>query len=93
MNMTPRLQTLLDTNPEFAEAFHAREDWALKHAECVLGLDGKASRRHPERALKQNGVTRRNWCGQCPSREGCVMCDLDGHPQVVESKHVGVWED
>ena len=93
MAMTPRLQTLLAMNKEFADAYHRGEKWAVDHAECVLGLDGQASRRHPERTLREDGETRRNWCGQCPSRQGCVMCDLDEHPRVMHRSEIGKWED
>lgn len=92
MSMTPRLDTLMAMNPEFARAYRAGEDWALKHADAVRGIDGQASRRHPDRAFKEDGK-RRNWCGQCPSRLGCVVCDLDAHPQVMRARDVGVWED
>lgn len=91
--MTPRLETLLNMNPEFETAYYAGEDWAMKQADAVLGLDGQASRRHPDRAFKEDGYTRRNWCGQCPSRDGCVMCDLDEFPQVIRSRDIGVWTD
>lgn len=93
MEMTSRLQTALALNPEFAEAYNNGEEWARKQADAILGIDGKASRRHPERSFKEDGQTRRNWCGQCPSKEGCVMCDLDEYPQVLESRHVGIWDD
>lgn len=93
MAMTTRLETLLATNEDFAKAYREGETWARKHADVVLGIDGQASRRHPERSLTEDGHTRRNWCGQCPSKEGCVMCDLDEHPQVISSRHVGKWED
>ena len=77
--MTARLQMLMGMNPTYARALENGESWAVQHAEQVRGLDGEASRRHPERAHKQDGITRQNWCGTCPFKGGCVMCDLDGN--------------
>lgn len=76
--MTARLDLLMRINPDFATALQKGEPWALKHADAVRGLDGQASRRHPERAFKEDGHTRRNWCGTCAFKGGCVICDLDG---------------
>lgn len=75
--MTERLNTLIAMNPTFAKALAEGEDWALKQADSVRGIDGQSFRRHPERAHKEDGHTRRNWCGACSDPEGCVTCDLD----------------
>lgn len=64
-------------NPKFAAALASGEDWALKHADSVRGIDGQGYRRHPERAHQEDGHTRRNWCGGCSDPQGCVTCDLD----------------
>ena len=76
---TDRLQLTLSMNPEFAKAYANGEKWALDYAEASLALDGESTRRHPDRARHEDGVTRRNWCGACSHSEGCVQCDLD-HP-------------
>lgn len=76
--MTARLNQVLMMNPEFATALRKGEPWAIKHAEGIRGIDGQASRRHPERAFKEDGTIRRNWCGSCAYVDGCVTCDLDG---------------
>ncbi len=76
MYLKDRLSVTMEMNPEFAEALARGEPWALKYAESSRGLDGKASRRHPERAHREDGLPH-NWCGVCPDAEGCVMCDLD----------------
>lgn len=75
--MTERLNALMAMNPEFAQALARGEDWALKQADSVRGIDGQSFRRHPERAHQEDGHTRRNWCGGCSDPEGCVTCDLD----------------
>ncbi len=75
--MTDRLNALIAMNPDFREALERGEDWALKHADSVRGIDGQSIRRHPERAHQEDGHTRRNWCGGCSDPEGCVTCDLD----------------
>lgn len=62
-------------NPEFAQAEMRGDRWAMRHADTVRGIDGKASRIHPERAMKEDGRPR-NWCGSCVHPEGCVTCDL-----------------
>ena len=72
---TERLRMLRSMNPEFAKAEARGEKWALQQSEIVRGIDGQASRRHPERAPQEDGRPR-NWCGSCPHEEGCVMCDL-----------------
>jgi hypothetical protein len=87
-----RLDQLAAMNPEFAEALARGEKWALKHADAVNGLDGKATRRHPERAFKEDGVTRKNWCGSCASKLGCMVCDLDGD-HMVSKGAVGIYDD
>ena len=74
--MTERLNQLMALNPEFAVALAKGEDWAIIQAESVRGIDGKASRRHPERAHKEDGRPH-NWCGACSHKDGCIMCDLD----------------
>jgi hypothetical protein len=74
-----RLDAVLAMNPEFAEAYARGETWAVQHAEMVRGVDGQASRRHPERAPREDGRPR-NWCGDCIHPEGCVSCDLDAMP-------------
>jgi hypothetical protein len=76
MEDTERLRALRVMNPEFAKAEANGERRALHHAEMVRGIDGKASRRHPERAPHEDG-TPRDWCGSCLHPDGCVMCDLD----------------
>lgn len=81
--MTIRLRQLLNMNPEFAAAYEAREDWAVQRAEEVLGLDGVASRRHPERKRQEDGKPH-NFCGSCPNPEGCMMCDLDETPTIYK---------
>jgi hypothetical protein len=73
-----RLNLIMAMNPEFAEALTRGEKWAVRHADALNGLDGNASRRHPERAFEEDGITRRNWCGSCSSKRGCITCDLDG---------------
>lgn len=75
--MSARLQAMFAMNPEFKDAYAKGESWALKQAESILGIDGQSSRRHPERAHQEDGLTRRNWCGACSDPEGCVTCDLD----------------
>ena len=87
-----RLSQLRALNPEFAAALAHGESWALKHADAVNGLDGMATRKHPERAFKEDGVTRRNWCGSCASKQGCVMCDLDGNHEAMKYA-VGKYDD
>ena len=77
MAMTPRLETLLATNPEFQQAYNNGEKWARDHAQMVLGIDGAADRRHPERVLKEDGQTPKRLCSGCPFPEGCMTCDLD----------------
>lgn len=77
MVTTPRLETLLAGNAEFAEAYNRGDKWARDHAQMVLGIDGKADRRHPERVLKEDGKTPKRLCGGCPFPEGCFTCDLD----------------
>jgi hypothetical protein len=74
--MNDRLKHVMSLNQEFAEALARGDDWAIKHAECVKGIDGEANRRHPERALREDGRPR-NWCGGCTHKEGCITCDLD----------------
>ena len=85
-----RLDLLIALNPEYAEALRRGDSWAVKHAEVVKGLDGNANRRHPERTLKEDGETRRNWCGHCSAKKGCVMCDLDDNPDLPKAR-VGYW--
>jgi len=70
-----RLEMLRALNPEFAKAEVRGETWAIRQAECVRGLDGKASRRFPERAFNENNGPR-NHCGSCPYEDGCMTCDL-----------------
>jgi hypothetical protein len=79
MQDTDRLRKLREMNPEFAEAEARGERWAVQHADMVRGIDGEASRRHPERAPKEDGQPH-NFCGVCPHPEGCMMCDLDDDP-------------
>lgn len=81
--MSARLQQMLQLNPEFAQAYEKGEPWAQQRADEILGLDGQASRRHPERNRLQDG-TPRNWCGTCLHEEGCVACDLDGDHEVTK---------
>lgn len=87
VNTTPRLEAMLAANREFAEALGRGERWAVQRAEAIAGLDGLASRQHPERAFTEDGKTKRNWCGSCPFEEGCVQCDLDWNHEVF--KEVG----
>lgn len=77
MTDTDRLRALRAMNPEFANAEARGERWATLRAEEVRGIDGKASRRHPERSRKEDGQPH-NFCGTCLHPEGCVTCDLDG---------------
>ena len=77
MRDTARLEQLRALNPEFAEAERRGEKWAVDQADMVRGIDGEASRKHPERAPHQDGQPR-NWCGSCLHPEGCITCDLDG---------------
>jgi hypothetical protein len=89
--MSKRLDAVLAANEYFATAYHNGEEWALHTAQLILGIDGKADRRHPERSVHEDGQ-RHNWCGQCPSILGCVMCDLDeGHD--IPKEWVGRWDD
>lgn len=74
--MTERLNQVMSMNPTFARALANGEDWALRQAESIRGIDDQASRRHPERAHKEDGRPH-NWCGACPHKDGCMMCDLD----------------
>ena len=75
--MTDRLNQTMATDPEFAQALARGEPWALDCAECSRGLDGKASRRYPERSVMERQKSGpRNWCGSCPHKEGCFSCDL-----------------
>lgn len=78
---TDRLRLLREMSPDFAQAEFRNERWATDRAEMVRGIDGKASRRHPERSQKEDGEPR-NWCGSCLHPEGCVSCDLDGSHEV-----------
>jgi hypothetical protein len=80
---TERLNRLRALNPGFADAERKGEAWAVQRAEMVRGIDGKAGRRHPERAAKEDGKPR-NWCGTCLHPEGCVTCDLDGSHEVYK---------
>ena len=89
--MNGRLQAVQDLNPEFAEALERGDRWAIEHAEMVRGIDGESSRRHPERVLREDG-TRRNWCGSCGHKDGCVMCDLDGDPEGMKG-YIGTQTD
>ncbi len=77
MEDTDRLREMRALNPGFAAAEAKGESWATQRADMIRGIDGKASRRHPERAPLEDGLPR-NWCGTCLHAEGCVMCDLDG---------------
>ena len=86
-----RLQQVMALNPDFAEALRKGEKWAMQYADSVNGVDGKASRRHPERAHKEDGK-KRNWCGSCPYKSGCMICDLD-HDHEFYKKYGGRWED
>lgn len=81
--MTERLRQMLALNPEFQEAVNRGEKWALQQQDEILGLDGKASRRHPERNREQDGKPR-DWCGSCPHSEGCIICDLDEDPTFLK---------
>jgi hypothetical protein len=88
-----RVDQLMAMEPEFAEALANLEPWAVQHADILNGMDGlPTTRRHPERNLQQNGVTRRNWCGTCASKQGCVTCDLDGHYPDMKGA-IGKYED
>jgi len=87
-----RLELLMQLNPEFAEALARGERWAIMRADAVEGLDGRASRAHPERAFREDGQ-RRNWCGQCPSKQGCVQCDLPAKNRTIPKGLIGKWED
>ena len=71
--MSQRLDLVMQLNPEFAKAYAKGEQWAIRHAEAVRGIDGLASRRFPERDFQKGP---RNWCGSCPFRDGCMVCDL-----------------
>jgi len=88
-----RLDQTMALNPEFTEALARGEPWAVKYADASNGLDGTATRRHPERAFKEDGITRRNWCGRCPSKKGCVMCDLDDDANAIPKEYIGKWDD
>lgn len=79
-------------NPTFAQALARGERWAVERAEMVRGIDGEASRQFPERAPEEDGVTRRNWCGSCPSKLGCVMCDLPPNHEVAK-RFGGIFDD
>lgn len=50
-----RLDLLMQLNPDFAKALWRRERWAWLRADAVEALDGRGSRRHPERAFKEDG--------------------------------------
>lgn len=89
--MSSRLNTVMQLNPEFAEALARGESWALKYADAVKGIDGEASRRHPERAFEEDGK-RRNWCGSCSHKKGCVVCDLDSD-HTVTKYFSGIYDD
>jgi hypothetical protein len=82
--MTKRLEQVLAMEPDFAEALRKGEKWAIQQAEMIRGIDGKANRRFPERARKEDGHTGRNWCGTCPHEGGCIMCDLPGDHAVTK---------
>lgn len=84
--MTQRLNAVLAANPDFAKAFYKGEKWALQQAEEIRGIDGQASRRFPERARKEDGHTRRNWCGTCVFEGGCVCCDLPGNHEATKGR-------
>lgn len=75
--MNARLDLTMKMDPAFKEAYDRGEKWALDYADCSRGIDGEASRKHPERTLKEDGFTRHNWCGACSDPDGCVSCDLD----------------
>ena len=87
-----RLDLIMALNPEFATALARGERWALLHADAINGLDGKATRRHPERAFKEDGATRRNWCGTCAFKKGCVSCDLDGDHAAMKGR-IAMYDD
>jgi hypothetical protein len=72
---TERLKLLRELNPHFAELEANGDPWALRQAEMVRGIEGQASRRFPERTMKEDGKPH-NFCGCCPHPEGCMMCDL-----------------
>jgi len=86
-----RLDQLMALNTDFEEALGRGEKWALQHADMVNGLDGLASRRHPERAPYEDGE-RRNWCGRCSSKRGCIVCDLDNNP-AIPKQLIGIEDD
>ena len=90
--MTDRLRALMKANPRFAEALADGERWAVQRAEMVKGIDGQSSRHFPERALEEDGITRRNWCGSCASKLGCVMCDLPNN-HAVAKRVGGIFDD
>lgn len=74
--MTDRLRQTMAMNPEFEAALARGDKWAVNYADCSRGLDGQASRRHPERRMKEDGKPQ-NFCGSCPHEEGCITCDLN----------------
>ena len=82
--MSERLRILMELNPEFKEAVHRGETWAIQHADTVSALDGGrgqlTGRRHPERARKEDGKPH-HFCNGCSDKEGCVSCDLDDLPE------------
>jgi hypothetical protein len=90
--MTARLDQMLAMNADFKEAYIKGERWALQHAEAIRGIDGQASRRFPERAFKEDGHTRRNWCGTCAHKEGCISCDLPGDHASMKGM-IGIYDD
>ena len=80
---TERLRLLRAMNPDFAKAEARGEQWAIQQADMVRGIDGQASRRYPERVLKEDGQPHK-FCGSCPHPEGCITCDLDNSPEFTK---------
>lgn len=75
-----RLAMLLALNEEFADAYRRGEKWALDRVQAVAELDNP-TRRFPERDQYTDGL-KRNWCGSCPFRDGCMECDLPHNPEM-----------
>jgi hypothetical protein len=90
--MSQRLQQVLVMNPDFAKAYSRGEKWAVDRAEGILGIDGLANRRFPERTRDEDRYgTPKNHCVSCPYKSGCVTCDLPYNPQM--SDMIGTLDD
>ncbi len=78
-----RLSMLLEMNPDFMKAFARGEDWAIRRARAVNALDDPTTDFDFDGLREPDGM-KKNRCGSCPYRDGCMVCDLPHDPTMKD---------